>query len=505
MVNNLILLINFVGLLLLDVLLGTDPTVTQTLPASMAPGSEARVTVTIAKGDLSGFAKLQLDLPAGLSVTAVDTKGASFTFADQKAKFIWMALPSGSSFKITYTLKADANISGLKQIKGRLSYIEENERKTYDLPTADINMGAGEQAATTAQVTEVEMEEDDISAGDLVSAAGGAPAKGLMVAVVEQAYGIAPIQGAGGISGQRTIKPLSETELIVEVTINKADIRGFGKLQETVPQGFTAVESQSDEAIFTAQDRIVKFVWLNLPARNTVKVVYKLRADQRPDGEYSIDGEFGYLLNDETQKAVLGTSRFFVGPKAMELLAQDGSGMDALENPDAALAAKQKAQREADAKAAEAKAKEAKASAEAKAKEEAAQVTALAQQQKERAQSATEASAQQAPKTTPAPRIPAPEKGVSYKVQITAAHREVGSAYFKARHRYSGDFNIERHQGWIKYVTGGAASYQDARDLRNSLVQAGHEFPGPFVTAYNNGERITVQEALMLSNQQWVQ
>lgn len=505
MVNNLILLINFVGLLLLDVLLATDPTVTQTLPTSMEPGSESRVTVTIAKGDLSGFAKLQLDLPPGLSITSVDTKGASFTFADQKAKFIWMALPAGPSFKITYTLKADATASGTKRITGRLSYIEENERKTYDLATASIDLGVGGQVATTTPVAEVEMDEEDLNATDLVSAAGGAPVKGLMVAVVEQSYGIAPIQGAGGISGQRIIKPISESEMIVEVTINKGDIRGFGKLQETVPQGFTAVESQSDEAIFTAQDRIVKFVWLNLPARNTVKVIYKLRADRRPDGEYSIDGEFGYLLNDETQKAVLGTSRFYIGPKAMELLSQDGSGMDALENPDAALAAKQKAQREAEAKAAEARAKEAKATAEAKVKEEAAQAAALAKQQKENAQAASEASTQQAPRSTPAPRIPAPEKGVSYKVQITAAHREVGSAYFQARHRYSGDFNIERHQGWIKYVTGGSATYQDARDLRNHLVQAGHEFPGPFVTAYNNGERITVQEALMLSNQQWVQ
>lgn len=487
MVNNLILLINFVGLLLLEGFLGTDPTVINGLPSSMEPGSEIRVTVTINKGDLGGFAKLQLDLPPGMSITALDTKGASFTFSDQKAKFIWMALPSGPSFKISYTLKADADASGSKRITGRLSYIEENERKTYDLASADIDLGAAQAPSAASAV--LEMDEDDPSAEDLVSAAGGAPVSGLMVAVIEQASGVAPIQGAGGINGTRKITPVSESEMIVEVTINKADIRGFGKLQETVPQGFTAVESQSDEAIFTAQDRIVKFVWLNLPARNTVKVVYKLKAEQRPHGEYSIDGEFGYLLNDETQKAVLGTSRFYVGPKALELMAQDGSNMDTIENPDALLAAKQKAQREADAKA----------------KEEEAQAAVLAQQQKERSKASEQASAQQTPKATPAPRIPAPEKGISYKVQITAAHREVGSAYFQARHRYSGDFNIERHQGWIKYVTGGAGTYSDARDLRNNLVQAGHKFPGPFVTAYNNGERITVQEALMLSNQQWVQ
>ena len=90
-------------------------------------------------------------------------------------------------------------------------------------------------------------------------------------------------------------------------------------------------------------------------------------------------------------------------------------------------------------------------------------------------------------------------------MQITAAHREVGKSYFRARHNYSGDFQIERHEGWIKYVTGSYADYSSARDQRVSYVQAGHNFPGPFVTAYNNGTRITVQEALVISKQQWVQ
>jgi len=485
MVNNIVLLINLVGLLLMDAFFMTDPVITQNVPATMEPGTEVRVTVNVNKGDLAGFAKLQFDLPKGLSIEAVDTKGASFTFADQKAKFIWMALPSTPTFKVTYLLKADANARGVLRMDGRLSYIENNERKTYDLPTAAVELGSG-SGSPVARVEEVELEDEDISGEDLVSAAGGAPAKGLMVAVVEQASGIAAIQGAGGVGGTRTITPVSENEMLVEVTVNKGDIRGFGKLQETVPQGFTAVEKNSDEAIFTAQDRIVKFVWLNLPARNTIKVVYKLRANQRPDGEYSIDGEFGYLLNDETQKAVLGTSRFFVGPKALELLAQDNEVMDPMSNEDAQLAI-----RERERLAAEAKAREA---AEARA------AAALAEQKKKKEQAAT---AQQPVK--PVTTIPAPEKGVTYKVQITAAHREVGRAYFQARHRYTGDFSIERHQGWIKYVTGGQASYKEARDLRVSLVQAGHEFPGPFVTAYNNGERITVQEALMLSNQQWVQ
>jgi len=308
-----------------------------------------------------------------------------------------------------------------------------------------------------------------------------------VLAVLDQASGVAPIQGAGGVSGTRTITPISETEMTVEVVVTKGDIRGFGKLQESVPEGFTAIEKTSDEAIFTAQDRTIKFVWLNLPARNTITVVYKLRANSRSEGLYAIDGEFGYLLNDETQKAVLGTSKFFVGPKAFEMLAQDESNMGMLGGEDGQLALREKERKEA----------------EAKARSEAdARVAAEARKQQERTPPVAK---QEPPKPTTTARIPAPEKGVSYKVQITAGHREVGRSYFQARHRYGGEFSIERHQGWVKYVVGGYSSYKEARDQRVNFVQAGHEFPGPFVTAYNDGERITVQEALMLSKQQWVQ
>lgn len=482
MVNNIVLLINLAGLLLMDALFLADLRINQNIPPAMEAGSEVRVTVNVEKGDLSGFAKLQLDLPPGLSATAIETKGASFTFSDQKAKFIWMALPSNPTFRISYTLKADAGTSGPKRIEGRLSYIENNERKTYDLPGVTVTIGdAGEMTTSTGPA--------DAEAGDLASAGMGAPTKGL-VAVMDDAPGIPPIQGAGGVTGKRTITPISEQEMQVEVLVEKGDIRGFGKLQETVPQGFTAIEKSSDEAIFTAQDRVVKFVWLNLPARKTIKVVYVLRANQRPDGEYSIDGEFGYLLNDETQKAVLGTSRFFVGPRALEMLASDDATMDPMDQFDSELALRERQRLEA----------------EAKAREEAARAAEAARQAElAREREATREGQVTATVRTPATRIPSPEKGVTYKVQITAAHREVGKVYFKARHRFDGDFSIERHEGWIKYVTGSFQAYKEARDKRVTLVQAGHEFPGPFVTAYNNGERITVQEALMLTGQQWMQ
>ncbi len=482
--NQLVLLINFLGLLLIDPFLLADLSITQNIPTTMQPGTEVRVTVTVEKGTLSGFAKLQLDLPPGMTATAIETKGASFTFADQKAKFIWMALPSTPSFKVSYTLSADATVSGNQAIQGRFSYIEENDRKTYDLPTSTINMGP---ASDVQQVAETVTTEEPTSS-DLASVAAAAPAGSTVMAVVDNASGIAPTQGGGGVTATRTITPVTENEMLVEVIVKKGDIRGFGKLQEMIPQGFTALEKTSSEAIFTTQDRIAKFVWLNLPAGPEVKVVYKLRANERPEGEYSIDGEFGYLLNDETQKAVIGTSKFFIGPKALEVLANQNATVDPVPNVDTELAARQEAEKAA--------AREAEA---------AARATAEA----ERAAQAKRNETTTAQRTTTEPKrvtsVPAPEKGVVYKVQISAGHREVGRGYFAARHRYTGAYSIERHQGWIKYVTGMYGSYAEARDQRVAFNAAGHDFPGPFVTAYNNGDRITVQEALVLSNQKWVQ
>lgn len=480
MVNQLALLINVIGVFLVDAFLLADISITQNVPQTMAPGSEVRVTVAVDKGTLTGFAKLQIDLPPGMTATAIETKGASFTFADGKAKFIWMALPTSPSFKVSYTLSADANVSGVQHINGRLSYIENNERKTHDMSTSVVDLGApGAVAVTTTQA----VPEEQVN-NDLVSAAGGAPVEKVAMAVIDNASGTAPMQGPGGVGGSRKITPVTEKEMTIEVTIKKGDIRGFGKLQEVIPEGFTALEKTSSEAIFTAQGRIVKFVWLNLPAANEIKVVYKLRANERPEGEYTIDGEFGYLLNDETQKAVIGSSKFFVGPKAMEVLAQDASTMGSMDGTEPELALQQR-----------------NSSTDGT-------TTPPAKEQPVRAQEPVKSSTTAqttTPKTTSSSRIPAPEKGVTYKVQITAAHREVGKSYFRARHNYSGDFQIERHEGWIKYVTGSYGDYSSARDQRVNYVQAGHNFPGPFVTAYNNGTRITVQEALVISKQQWVQ
>ena len=91
---------------------------------------------------------------------------------------------------------------------------------------------------------------------------------------------------------------------------------------------------------------------------------------------------------------------------------------------------------------------------------------------------------------------------IDYRVQILASHRIATKSYVKNRYHFSGNFDLENHDGWIKYTTGHFNQYKEARNKRNNLNS--NKFPGPFVTAYNYGQRITVQEALIISRQNWI-
>ena len=494
MINQGLGLAHLFGLFFLSAIFGVDIDIRQDIPSQLSPGEEVIVSVEISKGDIQGFAKLQLEVPTGLTISAVETQGASFTFADQKAKFIWMALPPEESFTVSYNLQVSQTAIGLKELSGRFSYIEDNERKIHQLGVSTMDIqDAGRTAAEGDLITSTEEETPELD-NALIGSTGP---------VSYPFELLEAIQGPGDVSAERKITRSGPQDFLVEVSLNKGDIRGFGKLQETIPTGFIAMEKRSADAIFTTQGEVVKFVWLNLPPDEILEVSYKLRVINATEPHYKIDGEFGYLLNDETQKATLASTPFSMEE---EVMAQNEP---AEESP----ASEEPIQEEENEPVVEVEPVEAMNEVSNEPQEteepetpEVEEVVAV-QETPEPKDVVAEPEEEEVfvEEVEPVSNVPSPEHGVTYKVQITAAHKDVGREYFISRHKFYDDFGIERHQGWTKYLTGKYGKYADARNRRNDLVNKGHKFPGPFVTAYNDGQRITVQEALMISNQKWVQ
>lgn len=125
--------------------------VTTNLPASAAPGSQFLVELTVTKPGVTGFAKLEQSLPTGFEASAGQTANATFSFKDRKVKFLWMALPNGDTFTVSYKVQVDASLSGNQILEGKFAYIKDNATEKYILPKDIIAVGADPAAAAEAQ------------------------------------------------------------------------------------------------------------------------------------------------------------------------------------------------------------------------------------------------------------------------------------------------------------------------------------------------------------------
>lgn len=447
------------------------------MPTTANAGDEFLVEVTINKGDIEGFARFQQDLPVGFKAVPRQVANGIFKFEDQKVKIQWMQVPLDREFVISYALQIDPTVSGDFNFAGKFSYIVNNAVQASTVPSANITVIGDETAAGTAEAANTTYSYEGVNLKN--------------VDCIRQ-------------------KPyLNENnEVIVNLMVNKGDLEGFGKIQEQIPRGYKALSLRSKNSIFTYKNSIIKFLWMNMPKDQQFVVTYKLVPEAEvSDQAFIITGEFSYAMNDRTESIKIADRDVDLDNfKGDQLVAntttpepQETTPVETTPVVDATVATSYVA----DNTKTETETQPVVTEPEVKQPVVTDPVETTPDYSNTYASNTVSEPENNVPSGSLAgiTDIPMPENGVGYRVQIAAGHNLVDENYFK-RLNVTDEVQIEIHDGWHKYTVGNFPEYRDARDYR-VYVWNNTPIHDAFVAAYNNGLRITVQEALMIANQKW--
>ena len=236
---------------------------------------------------------------------------------------------------------------------------------------------------------------------------------------------------------------------------------------------------ESKGGVFSFKEGVAKILWMAIPNDDEFTVTYNLVSTTAENGTYDITGEFAFLQEDDTKKVSIEKSSIELNVEVVV----DDNPVPVEEEPLAVV-------------------EETPDEEPVVEEEPVIEVDPIIEEEPvvETPVVDDAPSIDNEPSENEVTSIPSPETNVSYKVQVGAGHQTVAANYFASKFNLQDNVSTENHEGWIKYLVGVFNEYKAARDKRNVVR---NNIKTAFVTAYNSGQRITVQEALMISNQKW--
>ncbi|MCW3077409.1 MAG: hypothetical protein JWO32_2018 [Bacteroidetes bacterium] len=111
------------------------------IPSSIAPNSDLVIEVKLNKGSITNFAKYQIDVPAGVTVTEGDTKSGNFTFDGTRAKIVWVSIPTEPEFIVSFRMNT-GSASGAGVFTHKFYYLGEGGKKEVEFDAVNTTFEA---------------------------------------------------------------------------------------------------------------------------------------------------------------------------------------------------------------------------------------------------------------------------------------------------------------------------------------------------------------------------
>lgn len=134
----------------LNLVVRSQVTMQTNIPAVIAPDADLFFEIKINKGSIANFAKYQIDVPEKVTISEVDSKNGTFSFENNRAKIVWVNVPTESEFVISMKLKSAA-ATGTASFIQRFYYLEEGTRK--DLEAEPVLVTFDESGVKTNQAS----------------------------------------------------------------------------------------------------------------------------------------------------------------------------------------------------------------------------------------------------------------------------------------------------------------------------------------------------------------
>jgi hypothetical protein len=463
------------------------PTAEVKAPSSAEPGTSFTVEVKINPNGVEDFMRYAMTLPEGWSAEEIKNDGATFLFQQQSARFVWSRVEGRKELNISFKVNVPANASGEVELTHKISHAVDNLPSHVPLTPIKIKVGSGTAANNTPSTVPTTSPTDTLEP--------------------------APTQ----VTAYRSITEIQKGEYLVGITLTKGEIKNFAKIQDSLPAGITARAEKKTGSDFEFKNGVVKFTWFQIPTANMINVQYVIVVDPDVDGVQTINGFFSYVEQDKGRLLNIEPTKFTV--VANPALTQNTTPENTTSNN------KTTSGNENTGNGNDAGNKTTNTTTSNSNTQPATNpvVTTPTNSGTGTTTTTTPTTTQNNPVTTTTPStttntgnsnsnnsgngsLSAGNKtsssGVVYRVQIAAMSRRVPVSYYQSSYSISETINLEQIDGLHKYTVGNFNEYQSARDHRETVKNKGVQ--GPFVAAYSNGKRITVQEALMISSQKWV-